>query len=229
LEKILSQTVKQYLREDDVFCEEFLENILISFDGKDESTTGVPTELFKALGAKTVSTVDFANPSTLRPGPYFLENGGISQAWRRYTDPLAAFVRPIIPSISGGKFEDPGIPLYPVPSRLFSEPKSQSKPLSGLRFAVKDVIDLAGVVTTNCCRAYEELYGVAKKTAPAIQKLIDLGARPVAKARTVQFASGSHPMDWIEVQIPLGASLCLPLLAGYMVSDPPRAFRICLA
>jgi len=67
--------------------------------------------------------------------------------------------------------------------------------LAGPRFAVKDVIDVADVPTTNCCRAYEEIYGEAQNTAPIVQKLIEKGAIPTGKARTVQFASGSHPMD----------------------------------
>lgn len=168
LEQGLSQAINKFVREDDVFCEDFLENILISFPNKNERAATVSPDIFRSFGTKTVSTVVFSAPSTLPPGPYFLQEGGVSQAWRCYTDPLAAFVRPIVPVAGGSKFEDPGIPLYPVPSRLFSEPKSESKPLSGLRFAVKDVIDIAGVPTTNCCRAYEDLHGLATHTAPVV-------------------------------------------------------------
>ncbi|KAJ4299729.1 hypothetical protein N0V90_004975 [Kalmusia sp. IMI 367209] len=197
-----AQTVADFLQKDDVFCEVFLENILISLTDRSELPEPFPFDVFTTFGTETVSTVEFPDASALQPGPYFLGNDGISQAWKCYSDPLAAFVRPMIPSTEGSKYEDPGIPLYPVPSRLFSTTKSKDKPLSGLRFAVKDVIDVAGMPTSNCCRAYEELYGVATQTAPLVQKLIEKGAIPIGKARTVQFASGAHPMDWVDWQCP---------------------------
>lgn len=200
LEQGLSEEINRFLREDDVFSEDLLENVVINFPGIGERVTATTLEFLKTFGTKSVSTVDLTTTSPLPPGPYFLEKEGIRQAWRCYPDPLAAFVRPIVPTAGGARFEDPCIPLFPVPSRLFSAPRNKSKPLSGLRFAVKDVIDIEGVPTTNCCHAYAELYGVAKTTAPIVRQLIDKGAIPVCKARTVQFASGSHPMDWIDWQ-----------------------------
>ncbi|KAI6081425.1 amidase signature domain-containing protein [Hypoxylon rubiginosum] len=198
----LSKMIEDFLRKDDVFCDDFLEHILIVLANGEELSQPIAQGICTAIGAKTVSEVNFAGSSAPKPGPYFLGNNGLSEAWRCYSDPLAAFVHPIVPSLVGNKYEDPGIPVYPVPSRLYSEPKSEKRPLAGLRFAVKDVIDIAGVPTTNCCRAYEDLYGVALETAPLIQKLIEKGAIPIGKARTVQFASGSHPMDWVDWQCP---------------------------
>lgn len=97
-------------------------------------------------------------------------------------------------------FEAPEVACVPVPSRLYFEPPSAQRPLSGLRVAVKDVIDLKGVRTSNCCRAYDTLYGPKARTAPCFQALLDLGAIVVGKTKTVQFASGAHPIDFFDVQ-----------------------------
>jgi allophanate hydrolase len=60
-------------------------------------------------------------------------------------------------------------------------------PLSGLTFAIKDNIDLAGLPTTAACPAYA--YSPAK-SAPVVQRLIDAGAIPVGKTNMDQFATG---------------------------------------
>jgi Amidase len=88
-------------------------------------------------------------------------------------------------------------PTIAVPSRLHYKP-SVARPLAGLRLAVKDIIDLKGVHTTGGCRAYRELYPPRNKTAPALQRLIDLGAIVVGKTRTGQFAFGTAPMDSLD-------------------------------
>lgn len=90
----------------------------------------------------------------------------------------------------------------PVPSRLHYRP-TPDKPLSGLRFGVKDIFDVGGVPTTGQCRAYGNLYGARNTTAPCIQRLLDLGAVLVGKTKGTQFASGEQPTaDWIEFSCP---------------------------
>ncbi|ROU03683.1 amidase [Histidinibacterium lentulum] len=49
-------------------------------------------------------------------------------------------------------------------------------PLTGLRFAVKDVFDIEGRVTGAGCPAYAEGRGPAERTAPVILRLIAAGA-----------------------------------------------------
>ena len=66
-------------------------------------------------------------------------------------------------------------------------PEKPGLPLSGLRFAIKDNIDLAGVPTTAACPAYA--YSPAK-SAPVVQRLIDAGAVPIGKTNMDQFATG---------------------------------------
>ena len=64
-------------------------------------------------------------------------------------------------------------------------------PLSGLRFAVKDNIDVAGMPTTAGCPAYA--YEPAR-SATAVQKLLDAGAVCAGKTNLDQFATGLSGM-----------------------------------
>ncbi len=61
-------------------------------------------------------------------------------------------------------------------------------PLSGLRLAVKDLIDTAGVRTTYGSRIYAE--HVPKRTASAVERLVAAGAVVTAKANLHEFAWG---------------------------------------
>lgn len=89
-----------------------------------------------------------------------------------------------------------------VPSRLYFPP-SAGKPLNGLRVAIKDNIDIAGVRTTGASMSYGELYGNALKSASAIQKLIDLGAVIVGKTGLSQFADAEDPTgDCVDFHAP---------------------------
>lgn len=81
-----------------------------------------------------------------------------------------------------------------VPSRLYCE-KSDAKPLAGLRFAVKDVIDVAGLETGCGNRSYRALYPPAKASAPFISHLLQLGAILVGKTDSAQFGDGLDPSE----------------------------------
>jgi allophanate hydrolase len=59
--------------------------------------------------------------------------------------------------------------------------------LSGLTFAVKDNIDVAGLPTTAACPDYAYL---PRETAPVVQRLLDAGALLVGKTNLDQFATG---------------------------------------
>ena len=60
-------------------------------------------------------------------------------------------------------------------------------PLSGLTFAVKDNIDVAGLPTTAGCPDFAYL---PEATAPVVQRLLDAGALLVGKTNLDQFATG---------------------------------------
>lgn len=63
--------------------------------------------------------------------------------------------------------------------------------LAGLRFAVKDNIDVAGMPTTAACPAYAF---TPARSATAVQKLLDAGAVCVGKTNLDQFATGLSGM-----------------------------------
>jgi allophanate hydrolase len=60
-------------------------------------------------------------------------------------------------------------------------------PLSGMPFAVKDNIDVAGMPTTAGCPDYAY---TPDKNATVVQKLVDAGAVPMGKTNLDQFATG---------------------------------------
>lgn len=64
---------------------------------------------------------------------------------------------------------------------------SQAGPLAGLRFAVKDNIDVAGLPTTAGCPAFSRLAG---DHATVVRKLLDAGAQLAGKTNLDQFACG---------------------------------------
>ena len=53
--------------------------------------------------------------------------------------------------------------------------------LAGLRFAAKDIFDVAGHVTGGGNPDWARTHDPAKKTAPAVQALLDAGAFMVGK------------------------------------------------
>jgi amidase len=63
-------------------------------------------------------------------------------------------------------------------------------PLAGLRFAAKDLFDVAGYVTGAGNADYLATHGPAKTTASSVQKLIDAGATLVGKTHTDELAFG---------------------------------------
>ncbi|OTA00970.1 hypothetical protein A9Z42_0012800 [Trichoderma parareesei] len=66
-------------------------------------------------------------------------------------------------------------------------PDESMPPLFGIPFAVKDNIDVIGVVTTAACDSFAY---TATATAPAIQHLLDAGAIYVGKLNLDQLATG---------------------------------------
>jgi allophanate hydrolase len=60
-------------------------------------------------------------------------------------------------------------------------------PLSGVPFAVKDNIDVAGLPTTAACPAFSY---VPAESAPVVQRILDAGAVLMGKTNLDQFASG---------------------------------------
>ncbi len=74
-----------------------------------------------------------------------------------------------------------------VPPSRFPRIEAGKGPLSGLVFAAKDNIDVAGVPTTAGCAEFAYTPAVSSY---AVQRLIEAGATPVGKTNLDQFATG---------------------------------------
>jgi allophanate hydrolase len=72
-------------------------------------------------------------------------------------------------------------------ARALESRSPESLPLYGVPFAVKDNIDLEGVVTTAACPDYAYM---PDSSAHVVQRLIEAGAIPVGKTNLDQFATG---------------------------------------
>ena len=70
-----------------------------------------------------------------------------------------------------------------------------------LRFAVKDIIDVAGLETGLGNRDYRKLYPGRPSSAQCVERLIEAGAILVGKTKTTQFAEGEAPQQWYEIYI----------------------------
>ncbi len=72
-------------------------------------------------------------------------------------------------------------------ARALESRPPESLPLYGVPFAIKDNIDLEGVVTTAACPDYAYM---PRDSAHAVQRLIEAGAIPIGKTNLDQFATG---------------------------------------
>jgi amidase len=63
-------------------------------------------------------------------------------------------------------------------------------PLTGLSFAVKDLFDIAGHVTGGGNPDWHASHEPARRTAPVVQKLLDVGAMIVGKTHTDELSRG---------------------------------------
>jgi hypothetical protein len=214
--------IKKYLEEDDVISESFLQLVYVSTSCEGgASMDGGALDYLASMGAQKVyissrltckgAAVTIEGPDGLEPGPYIasIKDGvtSFSSVYRLYEDRYRTFIfgayedpssnsfKPF--PVNAAKYQDP---LIPVPSRIYSW--SDKRPFAGFRIAIKDLYDIKGLQTAGGSRAWATITPVANKTAPAIQRLVDLGAHLVGKQKTAQFASGANPWDWYDVQYP---------------------------
>ena len=77
-----------------------------------------------------------------------------------------------------------------VPGTRFEHAPLASGRLSGLTFAVKDLYDVAGAVTTYGNPDWARTHPTATATAPVVLSLLQAGAHLVGKTKTVELAYG---------------------------------------
>lgn len=133
-----------------------------------------------------------------RPRRYSESSGYIADRYKRKTDELDLRIRYMNATTAEAS---PNLAIA-VPSRLYYSSTSE-RPLEGLRVAVKDNIDIAGIKTFASSRSYGELYGSSAQSAPVIQQLVQLGAVVVGKTSMSQFADAEDPTgDFVEFHSP---------------------------
>ena len=81
---------------------------------------------------------------------------------------------------------DPARAFIPYPD--VPVPHAGTGPLCGLTFAVKDLFDVAGYPTGGGSPFVLARSGIKSRNAPAVQRLLDAGARFVGKVVTDEFA-----------------------------------------
>jgi len=81
---------------------------------------------------------------------------------------------------------DPAHAFVPYPD--VPVPHAATGPLSGLRFGVKDLFDVAGYPTGGGSPFLLAMSGIKTTTAPTVQRLLDAGAAMVGKTVTDEFA-----------------------------------------
>ncbi|KAH6679166.1 amidase signature domain-containing protein [Halenospora varia] len=204
----LKGLIEKWLGLDDVFSIAFVENVVFQIAHSDKGLLGAAPQVDRDVSEAFSSLEGWSwhfweSNEKLASGPYFLWGSELRQAYRLHPDVCGAFVHGCIPSN-----EDPlsfsRIPtdLIPVPSRLYTPAPTPEKPLSGKRLAIKDIYDVRGLRTGAGCKSYEAIQSPADRNATAVQELVDKGAVIVGKTKTVQFASGMSPRDWVDYQCP---------------------------
>ncbi|KAL8830608.1 MAG: hypothetical protein Q9191_001333 [Dirinaria sp. TL-2023a] len=210
-EDIISR-IWNFAKHDDVYSEEFGKSLVLqTVAGSGNLRIIQDLQLSKKFTAIHTLEVD-SSEDLLPSGPYFLQNGCIHQAWRLYVDELNAFVLTVIPndvrsctsfSVLDAIAADGIHKVVAVPSRLYAT-RSKIQPLAGMRFALKDCFNLAGVKTTMSSRAYTQVYGPEKESAAFASKLLSLGASIVGKTKMTNFASSDEPTDqWVDDICPI--------------------------
>lgn len=218
----LAKIAAEYDDLDDVFQPAFFQTLYLQSTGDNAvpATDSIGSTLenlnVKLLITSGDNTADSESvvTSTITPalpkGPYFVSayTGDVYKAYRLYSDDNLAFVQGVVSDENGAYISLPAITenvmakSVAVPSRLYYK-ATKEQPLAGLRFGVKDIFHVKGVGTSGGNRAYFYHYGTQNNTAPAVQRLIDLGAVLVGKMGTVQFANGDKPTaDWVDLHAP---------------------------
>ncbi|KAL3475516.1 amidase signature domain-containing protein [Aspergillus californicus] len=218
----VKERVQEYKSHDDVFEEFFLKTIYLT--GSTNHEAGLVCCLQEAYGtnvvlsdSKSTETVPVEKAASdisdigVPNGPYVAQINAtdalLGPVYRIYYDENMAFMTGLLPNgTSSDAFKYASVNTMsdstlgiPVPSRLYSKNTSKDQALAGVRVAVKDIIDLKGVKTSNGNRAWFKLYDAINASAPAMQRLIDLGVNIIGKTKTAQFANADRPTaDWVD-------------------------------
>ncbi|KAK8080932.1 hypothetical protein PG997_008750 [Apiospora hydei] len=195
-----AEIVMRLFEDDDVWTEEFLSLVFYAQNDSDNFEAflaEIPSESRASTKTLMVGSDIHGQPVPLAPGPYVCDflTGNLYRPYRLYEDSSNAFVGGALPTGS----------MIPVPSKLYhlDADRTAPKPLAGMRFGVKDSIDVAGLHTSNGSRCYRELYPPRTETAACVSRLLEAGAVMVGKMRCGQWCDGQDPVDRIEEPTPI--------------------------
>jgi hypothetical protein len=126
-------------------------------------------------------------------GPYVATVGAsavtLTEVFRVYRDESQAFTTGSIRTVDDsfvaltGNFPGMNTVSIPVPSRLYAD-VADPRPLEGVRVAVKDIYDMAGLRTGCGNQAYWLFYPEREVNSFPVQRLLDQGAVLVGKTKT---------------------------------------------
>ncbi|KAJ1335616.1 amidase [Microdochium nivale] len=204
----LSQFVAEYLKNDDVFNEGFLQEVYLRNNVVNVTTPDIATHpTITCIKAITAAMLD------IPAGPYVLSQstGEVYVPYRLFSDTMGAFHQGVIAAVDGQHW----VPLHSavagssavtvgVPSRLYHKPTAE-KPLAGVRVGVKDLYNIKGIKTGIGSRAYYAIHPEANNTAVPVQRLVDAGAIIVGKMKLSQFAAPENARDSIDYLMPFNA------------------------
>jgi len=202
----LPNLFKDWAIADDVFQVSFTETIL--FDAQRGNVSNTSSSNLTPGFSSTL--VGYSTPSEIPNGPYFLHRstGSLHRVYRLYDDFSGSFNEALLHKpdntfqVLSAKVPGSATLTIGVPSRLYYEP-SRSQPLAGMRIAVKDIFELAGVRRSNGNRAWYHFYPPSNFTGTAISRLIKAGAVVVGTQRASQFATGEvATVDWVDYHSP---------------------------
>ncbi|RDW58489.1 hypothetical protein BP5796_12419 [Coleophoma crateriformis] len=221
---ILVKTLELYM-EDDVYSVGFYDGLqIISTQSSailDASAVAYLSNLTLSyllvdsyISGNLSSATSFVKSEITPPGPYLgkLSNDSLSlyKTYATFYDEYDTFMSGFTPN-DDGSYSSIGLwqpqhydILIPYPSKLYSALLDTDKyPLAGLRFAIKDIIDIEGIVQHGGSQAYARIYPTPKNaTAPAMLDLIALGAVPIGNTKPATFAWGAWPDQNVDIPYP---------------------------
>ncbi|CAJ2512580.1 Uu.00g055950.m01.CDS01 [Anthostomella pinea] len=191
----LEEACIRFRSADDVWTEAFLEVLLLQSVG--------PLQLSASIERKSVQLHGLKN--RVPNGPYAIHSpsGKVYSLLKLYEDTSNAFIRGTIRPAGHSRYKWlHSTDHIAVPSRLSTKGPDAQMPLRGLRFAVKDAIDVAGLETGCGSSCYRSFYPPQESSAAFINQLVSAGAVLVGKTRLGMWCDGQDPTERLEEVTP---------------------------
>ncbi|XXG95212.1 hypothetical protein Hte_001472 [Hypoxylon texense] len=183
--------VRNKFRKDDVWTEDFLEFLIVQHTGAITTSEHIAHQTVKLAEVEKQVPV----------GPYILHTptGRVHSLLKLFGDTSNAFIRGTLPEPKTDRHRWLiGNNHIPVPSKLYYSQPTNLLPLNGMRFGVKDSIDIAGLETGCGSRCYQSFYPPRSTSAACVSRLISAGAVMVGKMRCCQWCDGQDPLERFE-------------------------------